>query len=162
VRRPIPDRLRLIRTHLSPGLARFFPPFRPLPGQGVAVDRSAEGCPGTDRAAPQPQSRHQRLRGRLLCGWFAMRLPAKTRAARPDKEKPANLLSGGISHRCGGRIWTCDLQVMRLKPTRCISHSTGNPFRISGCSCMVGGWRPSRIASTISGASSVSRRTWPT
>jgi hypothetical protein len=47
VRRPIPGRFCLIRTHLSSGLARFFPPFRPLPGQGVAVDRSAQGCPGT-------------------------------------------------------------------------------------------------------------------
>ena len=42
--------------------------------------------------------------------------------------------------------------------TRCLSHSTGNPF-ISTGRVASSGWRLSRIASTISGASSVSRST---
>lgn len=48
--------------------------------------------------------------------------------------------------------------IASLKGLRCSSHSTGNGLsRLSICNS--GGWRPSRIASTICGASSVSRRT---
>jgi hypothetical protein len=42
--------------------------------------------------------------------------------------------------------------------TRCLAHSTGYPF-ISAGSVIPSGCRPSKIASTISGASSVSRST---
>ena len=46
---------------------------------------------------------------------------------------------------------------MEMRPN-CPSHANGNPFSRSS-SCSSAGCRPSRIASTISGASSVSRRT---
>ena len=65
----------------------------------------------------------------------------------------------GQGSRHGGLPARLSIQIARIRQDfRCPSHSNGNPSSRSS-SCSSAGCRPSRIASTISGASSVSRRT---